>query len=551
MARQLQKKFIGNNQVDSTKILLEQNQAIRAKDSSGVEQELVKFDGSDKVLLKGQEAALKSQVDAEQSAREAADTALDGRLDIIEGADTVVGSIAKAQKDAQIYADTKIAALVDSAPELLNTLNELAAAIGDDPNFVTTVVNQVASVQANLDTETAARISADSALDARLDIIQGADTVEGSIAKAKKDAQEYTDAAVLVEKTRAELIEGGLQSQIDALSGSSGSSISDLQNEIDATQAGAGLNTDGAYSPVSAASYISGATSLKDADSLLDSAILAVQSELDTTQSSVGLEANGTLTISGIYINSTTIKGNLVSLDAGLVDEVNTRISAISAVEASISQEIADRIADVNAEETRAMDVEAGLQAQISQEILDRQSAVSAEETRAMGVESDLQSQITSLSGSSSSALTQEIADRQAADVVLQDNIDQLDGYAQSIRADLDQEVIDRAAAVSAEATARANADTALSGRVSVLESVVWIKEKFAIADNQTSVTLAHTPEANSMSAFVDRLAIHEGSSEDYSISGTTMTFLNELVAPGAEALGSGDTVYVKYQAKV
>ena len=39
--------------------------------------------------------------------------------------------------------DTSIAALVDSAPETLNTLNELAAALGDDPNFATTVATQI------------------------------------------------------------------------------------------------------------------------------------------------------------------------------------------------------------------------------------------------------------------------------------------------------------------------------------------------------------------------------------------------------------------------
>lgn len=37
-----------------------------------------------------------------------------------------------------------IASLVDSAPETLNTLNELAAALGDDPNFATTITNKIA-----------------------------------------------------------------------------------------------------------------------------------------------------------------------------------------------------------------------------------------------------------------------------------------------------------------------------------------------------------------------------------------------------------------------
>ncbi|MEK0069122.1 tail fiber protein [Escherichia albertii] len=40
-----------------------------------------------------------------------------------------------------------IAALVDSSPDALNTLNELAAALGNDPNFATTMTNMLAGKQ--------------------------------------------------------------------------------------------------------------------------------------------------------------------------------------------------------------------------------------------------------------------------------------------------------------------------------------------------------------------------------------------------------------------
>ena len=43
------------------------------------------------------------------------------------------------------YADAAAAALVDSAPSALNTLNELAAALGDDASFSTTVTNSIAT----------------------------------------------------------------------------------------------------------------------------------------------------------------------------------------------------------------------------------------------------------------------------------------------------------------------------------------------------------------------------------------------------------------------
>ena len=48
----------------------------------------------------------------------------------------------------QTYVDNKVASLVDSAPGTLDTLNELAAALGDDPNFATTVTNQLTEMKA-------------------------------------------------------------------------------------------------------------------------------------------------------------------------------------------------------------------------------------------------------------------------------------------------------------------------------------------------------------------------------------------------------------------
>lgn len=43
------------------------------------------------------------------------------------------------------YVDTAISGLIDAAPGLLNTLNEIAAAIGDDANFATTITNALAT----------------------------------------------------------------------------------------------------------------------------------------------------------------------------------------------------------------------------------------------------------------------------------------------------------------------------------------------------------------------------------------------------------------------
>lgn len=56
----------------------------------------------------------------------------------------ITTSANSALTDANFYTDTAIANLVDTAPSTLNTLNELASALGDDPNFATTITNQIA-----------------------------------------------------------------------------------------------------------------------------------------------------------------------------------------------------------------------------------------------------------------------------------------------------------------------------------------------------------------------------------------------------------------------
>ena len=55
------------------------------------------------------------------------------------------GSAASAQSAAQAYTDTKVAGLVNAAPGTLDTLNELATALGDDPNFAATISTNIST----------------------------------------------------------------------------------------------------------------------------------------------------------------------------------------------------------------------------------------------------------------------------------------------------------------------------------------------------------------------------------------------------------------------
>jgi hypothetical protein len=95
MAQQIKKKFIKPDAIDGSKILLEADQTLRQKDGLG------------------------------------------GELDVIQNL-----------KD---YTDQKVSDLVDSAPELLDTLKELADALGGDENFASTIAGQIGDLDARVE----------------------------------------------------------------------------------------------------------------------------------------------------------------------------------------------------------------------------------------------------------------------------------------------------------------------------------------------------------------------------------------------------------------
>jgi hypothetical protein len=63
----------------------------------------------------------------------------------LDGIDAIVHVIKLLAEGAATQADidTAVAALVGSAPETLNALNELATALGNDPDFATTMAEQL------------------------------------------------------------------------------------------------------------------------------------------------------------------------------------------------------------------------------------------------------------------------------------------------------------------------------------------------------------------------------------------------------------------------
>ena len=90
-------------------------------------------------------------------------------------------AITKEISDRNSAIQTAISKLVDTAPDLLNTLNELAEALGNDPNFATTVANNIAqsltTAKAYTDTKISSEASArDIAISSAISNLKGAAT---------------------------------------------------------------------------------------------------------------------------------------------------------------------------------------------------------------------------------------------------------------------------------------------------------------------------------------------------------------------------------------
>jgi hypothetical protein len=149
----------------------------------------------------------------------------------------------QAEVDAKAYTDTEIAALVDSAPALLDTLNELAAAIGDNPNYAADLATSVGTkVSKAGDTMTGLLVlSADPSANLGAATKQYVDTAESD---AVTSANSYTDgretAITTAYEAYADTAEADAKTYADGLAvnydpaGAAAQALSDAEDYADA-----------------------------------------------------------------------------------------------------------------------------------------------------------------------------------------------------------------------------------------------------------------------------------------------------------------------------
>jgi hypothetical protein len=251
------------------------------------------------------------------------------------------------------YVNTAISNLVDGAPALLDTLNEIAAAIGDDANFITTITTALAT-KAPLISPALTGIPTAPTAEADTSTTQIATT---AFAKAEADAAQ---AAAATDATTKVAAEAALR-----VTGDAASVTTAAQDATDKVAAEAALRVTGDATSVSTAA--ADATAKVAAEAALR--ITGDETSVSTaaTDATTKVAAEAALRISGdaasvsTAASDATTKANAAqaAAEATASTDATTKVAAeaalrISGDAASVATAAADATAKANAARTAA-----------------------------------------------------------------------------------------------------------------------------------------------------------------------------------------------------
>ena len=233
-------------------------------------------------------------------------------------------AIASASASAEAYADAAIANLMDSAPGALDTLNELAAAMGDDANFASTVTNNIASAKADAISTAAADATskADDAETAAISAAASDATSKANAAQAAAISAAASDATSKANTAKSQAISAAASdatSKADAAeSAAISAAASDATSKADAAEAAAVATANAFASAQVSAEASARATAIASAsasanayaDAQVSALVNGASSAFDTLkeiQDAMATDAELSAAINGLTIGNGTV----------------------------------------------------------------------------------------------------------------------------------------------------------------------------------------------------------------------------------------------------
>ena len=370
---------------------------------------------------------------------------LKAKLDGIEEHANYITKVSQLINDAgyQTEADLQAAIekIIGEAPEVLDTLKEIADALGNDPNFATTITKKLAAITEQLNQEITNRTEADAQVQANVDK-EVSDRKEADTALEAK-LKEYVDNEVDKITGNTDGIQASLNKEIqDRKDADAALQAAITKEETDRKAADAALDT----------RVTANATKIQELALSIQDAVNTVKNELQAKIDALQTEVN---------TNKANIQRNTDRLNDQITKEaedyaelkgmVNAEAEARANADTNLKSQVDKVNIDLNTEVSKREAGDTVLQQNIDKEISDRTSADTLLDNKFTGLINTESTARANEDEKINARIDQEIKDRKAGDDALSARIDTLNGGVTGSLAELREKVTNNTTAIQTE----------------------------------------------------------------------------------------------------
>ena len=370
---------------------------------------------------------------------------LKAKLDGIEEHANYITKVSQLINDAgyQTEADLQAAIekIIGEAPEVLDTLKEIADALGNDPNFATTITKKLAAITEQLNQEITNRTEADAQVQANVDK-EVSDRKEADTALEAK-LKEYVDNEVDKITGNTDGIQASLNKEIqDRKDADAALQAAITKEETDRKAADAALDT----------RVTANATKIQELALSIQDAVNTVKNELQAKIDALQTEVNA---------NKANIQRNTDRLNDQITKEaedyaelkgmVNAEAEARANADTNLKSQVDKVNIDLNTEVSKREAGDTVLQQNIDKEISDRTSADTLLDNKFTGLINTESTARANEDEKINARIDQEIKDRKAGDDALSTRIDSLNSGVTGSLDELREKVTNNTTAIQTE----------------------------------------------------------------------------------------------------
>lgn len=447
-------------------------------------QDLVLDHKIEDVKLQGQadKAQLLEAIATETQARKDADTALDNKkvdkregysltkndftdilkakLDGIEEKANYITKLSELVNDMDFQNEEQVNAaiqkIVGSAPEVLDTLKEIADALGNDPNFAATITKKLAALTEEVNQEKEDRIAGDAANSAEV-ATEKADRIAADTALETK-LKEYIDNKSTAGDTALNVVKDNLNKEIQDRKDADAAIQASLDKEIADRK-----TADEAYT-----------VSLNNVNKRVSELALSIQDSINTLRNELTEQVNANTT--AIATNQHDIERNSEAITnltktvgdnyKEVKDMINEEIVDRTNADSGLSSRIDNVNIDLNTERVERTAADQVLQVNLDKEVADRTAADKALSTEFTAKLDNTKQALESEVGKLNTKIDQEKTDRAAADTALGARIDTLEAGNTTAMNDLKEQVKNNTTAINTEKDRAIAKETSLEAKI-------------------------------------------------------------------------------------